>query len=95
MEIYSATVKSHWQTDILVIGGGPAGVTAALAAAEHGAAVTLVERYGFLGGISTQVIDTFCGFYPPGDAASRIVWSTNLCGVAKPFTVCVPIVVAN
>lgn len=73
MEIYSTTVKSHWQTDILVIGGGPAGVIAALAAAEHGAAVTLVERYGFLGGISTQVIDTFCGFYPPGDNTKKVI----------------------
>jgi glycine/D-amino acid oxidase-like deaminating enzyme len=73
MEIYSTTVKSHLQTDILVIGGGPAGVIAALAAAEQGAAVTLVERYGFLGGVSTQVMDTFCGFYPPGDNAEKVV----------------------
>ncbi len=73
MEIYSTTIKSHWQTDVLVIGGGPAGMIAALAAAEQGAAVTLVERYGFLGGVSTQVMDTFCGMYPSGDNPPKIV----------------------
>jgi hypothetical protein len=26
-----------------------------------------VERYGFLGGISTGVLDTFYGFYTPGE----------------------------
>ncbi len=41
------------QTDILIAGGGPAGVAAAMAAARMGARVTLVERYGFLGGMST------------------------------------------
>ncbi|MFH0802412.1 MAG: FAD-dependent oxidoreductase [bacterium] len=38
---------------ILVAGGGPAGVAAAIAAARLGAPVTLVERYGFLGGMGT------------------------------------------
>jgi hypothetical protein len=41
------------QTDVLVIGGGTAGVTAALAAKRTGADVTLVERYGHLGGLWT------------------------------------------
>ena len=41
------------QTDVLVIGGGTAGVTAALAARRTGADVTLVERYGHLGGLWT------------------------------------------
>lgn len=39
--------------DIIVIGGGPAGVTAAIAAARCGADVLLVERHGFLGGMLT------------------------------------------
>ena len=38
------------RTDVLVVGGGPAGVCAALAAKRTGAAVTLVERYGHFGG---------------------------------------------
>ena len=41
------------QTDVLVVGGGPAGVAAALAARRAGAAVTLVERYGHFGGLWT------------------------------------------
>ena len=73
MEIYRASIASHLQTDVLVIGGGTAGVIAALAAAEQGAAVTLVERYGFLGGVSTQLMDTFCGMYPSGDNPPKIV----------------------
>jgi len=40
-------------TDILVAGGGPAGVAAAIAAARLGANVVLVEHYGFLGGMAT------------------------------------------
>jgi hypothetical protein len=39
--------------DVLVAGGGPAGVVAAVAAARHGARTMLVERYGFLGGMAT------------------------------------------
>lgn len=38
------------QTDVLVVGAGPAGVCAALAARQAGAKVTLVERYGHFGG---------------------------------------------
>jgi hypothetical protein len=41
------------QTDVLVIGGGPSGTSAAVAAAKLGADVTLVERYNHLGGLST------------------------------------------
>jgi ribulose 1,5-bisphosphate synthetase/thiazole synthase len=41
------------QTDVLVVGGGPAGVCAALAARRAGADVTLVERYGHFGGLWT------------------------------------------
>lgn len=44
------------QTDVLVVGGGPAGLGAALGAAAAGADVVLAERYGFLGGNATAAL---------------------------------------
>ncbi|OXM84350.1 FAD-dependent oxidoreductase [Paenibacillus rigui] len=41
------------QADVVVIGGGPAGINAAIAAGRQGASTILIERYGFLGGMST------------------------------------------
>ena len=44
------------ETDVLVVGGGPAGLGAALGAAKAGARVVLTERYGFLGGNATAAL---------------------------------------
>ena len=41
------------EADVLVVGGGAAGVSAAVAAARSGARVTLVERYAYLGGMAS------------------------------------------
>jgi hypothetical protein len=50
--------------DVLVIGGGAAGVAAATAAGRPGAKVVLLERYGFLGGLATTAqVGTICGLY--------------------------------
>ena len=43
------------QTEVLVVGSGPGGLAAALAAARAGAQVTLVERFGCFGGNLTVV----------------------------------------
>lgn len=62
------------ETDILVIGAGSAGCLAALAArASKKHEVMLVERYGFPGGSSTQMLDTFYGFFTPGEAPKKII----------------------
>ena len=62
------------QADVVVIGAGSAGCTAALAACEHCQHdVLLVERYGFPGGTSTQALDTFYGFFTPGDQPRKVV----------------------
>ena len=39
--------------DVLICGGGPAGIMAAIAAARGGAKTALIERYGFVGGMAT------------------------------------------
>jgi hypothetical protein len=44
------------ETDVLVVGGGPAGLGAAIGAADAGASVILAERYGFLGGNATAAL---------------------------------------
>src|SRR6058998_1060581 len=44
------------ETGVLVVGGGPAGLGAALGAANAGADVILAERYGFLGGNATAAL---------------------------------------
>ena len=50
--------------DVLVIGGGAAGVAAATAAGRAGARVVLLEHYGFLGGLATAAqVGTVCGLY--------------------------------
>jgi hypothetical protein len=50
--------------EVVVLGGGPAGVMAAKAAAQAGRKTILVERYGFLGGAGTAAgLSTFCGLH--------------------------------
>lgn len=50
--------------DVLIIGGGAAGVAAAVGAAEQGARVVLIEKNGFLGGKATAAyVGTVCGLY--------------------------------
>lgn len=59
------------RADVVVVGAGSADCCAAIAAAAAealGGRTLLVERYGFLGGTSTQSLDTFYGFFTPGEA---------------------------
>lgn len=50
--------------DVVVLGGGPAGIAAAVAAARAGCSALLVERYGFLGGMGTAAgVTNFCGLH--------------------------------
>ncbi len=61
------------QTDVVVLGGGPSGVVAALAAARHGAKVVLIEKNSILGGLATA--GHVCLFEPLCDGYGRQVTS--------------------
>ncbi len=64
MSLPSRNAKVLPEMDVLVVGGGPAGIGAALGAAEAGAKVLLAERYGFLGGNATAgLVLTFASYY--------------------------------
>lgn len=53
-----------WRPQVLVAGGGPSGICAAIAAARNGARTLLIERYGFLGGTATSAsVGPFAPFH--------------------------------
>src|SRR5205814_2905644 len=50
--------------EVVVLGGGPAGIAASVAAARAGRRTLLIERYGFLGGMGTAAgVTNFCGLH--------------------------------
>ena len=59
--------------DVLVVGSGSAGSSAAISAARAGARTMLVDRLAFMGGTSTAVLDTFYAFYTPTPTPHRVV----------------------
>lgn len=46
----------NYDFDLIIAGGGPAGIAAGVAAGRLGARVLMIERYGFLGGMSTAAL---------------------------------------
>ncbi|HUR16337.1 MAG TPA: FAD-dependent oxidoreductase, partial [Candidatus Limnocylindrales bacterium] len=59
--------------DVIVVGSGSAGSSAAITAGRLGARTLLLDRLAFMGGTSTAVLDTFYAFYTPTDAPRRVV----------------------
>jgi hypothetical protein len=61
-----------FDTDVLVVGGGAAGVAAAFTAARAGVRVLLLEKYGFCGGAAVAGLSgTICGLYAATEGAAK------------------------
>ncbi len=84
--------------DVVVLGGGPAGIAAAVSAARAGRSTLLIERYGFLGGMGTAAgVTNFCGLHANvhgeirqvvhGVAADLLARIYRLGGLNAPHTV--------
>ena len=74
-------VRASLETDydVLVCGGGAAGVGAAIGAAKAGLKVCLVEKYGFLGGAATNAqVYAYCGLFQQGQTPIRAVLGVAL-----------------
>jgi len=81
--------------ELCVIGGGAAGIAAAVGAARCGLKVLLVEKYGFCGGATVAGSSgTVCGLFSSGNRPQRIVFGfagefhdrlAQLCGVGRPI----------
>src|SRR3954454_22899245 len=57
-------IPLYGEYEVVVLGGGPAGIAAAVAGARAGRRTLLVERYGFLGGMGTAAgVTNFCGLH--------------------------------
>jgi hypothetical protein len=57
-------VPLYGEYEVAVLGGGPAGIAASVAAARAGRRTLLIERYGFLGGMGTAAgVTNFCGLH--------------------------------
>jgi len=76
---YQRELEVRYATDVLVVGGGPAGIAAAVAAARQGASVRLIEAHGCLGGMGTAgLVPAFSRFsdgtnFLPGDIFREIL----------------------
>lgn len=61
--------------DVVVVGGGSAGVAAALAASRHGSKTLLIERAAYFGGEATNSwVSAYCGFYTKGEKPTQCVY---------------------
>jgi len=72
----SRKVPILMRVDVAVAGGGPAGWTAAIAAARNGARTVLVERYGFLYGMGTN---GYVAYFPCKELAPKVLEEKPLC----------------
>lgn len=53
---FKREITDVYMPDVLVVGGGPSGIAAAISAARNGAKTLLIERNGFVGGMATAAL---------------------------------------
>jgi succinate dehydrogenase/fumarate reductase flavoprotein subunit len=78
IEESSRSIPVMAETDVLVIGGGPAGLSAAIAASREGVNTIIVDRYGCFGGVITQTMIGTIAWY-------RYAKTIDAGGIAKEF----------
>lgn len=67
--------------DVAVIGGGSAGIAAAVTSARQGARTVLIERYGYLGGMGTaSLVHSFCGLYLLREEPGAVLANPGIAG---------------
>ena len=54
--VHRSAIRESWETDVLVVGGGPSGIGAAIGAARQGVQVLALENLGFFGGVAARAL---------------------------------------
>lgn len=71
-------MKREYNHDVVVIGGGSAGVAAAIGASECNAKTLLIDRNPYLGGEATHSnIISYCGFFTRGEKPDQVVFGVG------------------
>lgn len=67
-------MQRHIECDVAVVGGGAAGIAAAIGASRAGARTVLIERNPYFGGQATNSqVTAYCGFFTRGENYDQVV----------------------